>query len=105
MSEQEVQEKLDRVLEKESFVQKYVFQLLAIIFVAGGGWMTLDNVKALAEDNKEAIEQQEQDTGDVKEKLARIETTQEHIKDELEEQKELTQEVLREIRKLGEDRE
>lgn len=101
-TDKEVQEKLDMVLKSEQFWNKYIFQLIAIVFIAGGGWMTLSNVQALAEDNKDAIQEQERENDLITEKLARIEVTQQHIKDELDEQKELTKEVLEAIKELKE---
>ena len=101
-----VVEKLDKVLEKESFWHKYVLQLVIIIFVAGGGWVTLSNVEALAQENKVAIEQEKDSNAAIKQKLLEVEITQDFIQEKVEETKELSKEnsrkldeILKEIRK------
>lgn len=106
MDEQELERRLDKIQTAEQPLRKYGIQLLTLVFLAGGGWVTLDSVKAVAEENKEAIEAESQEADAVKEKLIRIEITQEHIKDDLEEAKELAEEnsdkldaILQELRK------
>lgn len=98
--------KVNDIHEREQFWQKYIFQIIIIIFMAGGGWITLSNVQALAEDNKEAIEEAKEEANDVTEKLARIETKQEYIQRDLEQAKEVARansekldRILEELRK------
>lgn len=92
------EKKLDKVVAAESFWQKYAIQLIMLVFIAGGGWVTLSEVKALAEENKEKIEQQEDADEDQKIRLTRIETRQEQLIRDVAEQKEISREILREIR-------
>jgi len=80
----ELERKIDTIAKAESPVQKYFIQLIMLVFVAGGGWMTLDSVKALAEENKEAIAEENKEVADIDKKLVRIETTQEQMKEQLE---------------------
>jgi len=90
-------EKLDRIVAAESPFQKYIVQLIVLIFIAGGGWVTLANVNALAEDNKQAIESEAQKTNEIDKKLIRIETTQEQMKKQLEQAARTAQENQRKL--------
>lgn len=85
MEDTEIIERISRIENAEKPIQKYVFQIITIAFLAGGGWLTLDSVQALAEDNKEAIEAEAKKTNDIDKKLIRIETTQEQMKRQLDE--------------------
>ena len=84
MEDKEINDRLRAIEKAEQPLQKYLFQLITIAFLAGGGWLTLDSVKAMAEDNEAAIEHETQKTNEIDKKLVRIETTQEQIKRELE---------------------
>jgi len=91
------QDKLDRIAAAESPFQKYIVQLIVLIFVAGGGWVTLSNVNALAEDNKQAIVDEAAKTNEIDKKLVRIETTQEQMKKQLEQAARTAQENQRKL--------
>jgi len=91
------QDKLDRIMAAESPFQKYIVQLIVLIFIAGGGWVTLANVNALAEDNKQAIESEANKTAEIDKKLVRIETTQEQMKKQLEQAARTAQENQRKL--------
>jgi septal ring factor EnvC (AmiA/AmiB activator) len=82
-----MEEKLDRIADAESPFQKYILQIVMLIFVAGGGWVTLSNIEAMAEDNKKKIEQQAQADHQVEKKLERIAERQESLKEDVEELK------------------
>lgn len=98
----EIQSSVNKIEKKEQFVQKYVFQLVTIIFLAGGGWMTLNNIQALAEENKASIEKvkQEEQARDSKSeyRLTRLETRQEEILKNQDEQNHKLDEILKELR-------
>lgn len=79
-----MERRLEAIENAEKPMQKYVLQLITIVFLAGGGWMTLNTVQALAEDNKEAITTETEKTNEIDKKLVRIETTQEQMKAQLE---------------------
>ena len=85
MEVKELDKRLTAIENAEKPVQKYIFQLITIVFLAGGGWITLDSVQALAEDNKEAISEEHTKSVEIDKKLVRIETTQEQMKKQLEE--------------------
>ena len=92
-------EQLNKVAKAEQPMQKYLIQLLTLIFLAGGGWVTLSNVNALAEDNKARIEEQESRDNEVEKKLVRIEVRQEQIKEDIKEMQETNRQILDEVRK------
>lgn len=91
------QGKLDRIAAAESPFQKYIIQLVLLVFVAGGGWVTLQSVTAMAEDNKQAIQDEAAKTNAIDKKLIRIETTQEQMKKQLEEAARTAQENQRKL--------
>lgn len=99
MDEQESRQ-LAMVAKAEQPFQKYFLQIVMIIFVAGGGWVTLSNIAALAEDNKEEIEATKEQAQVVENKLVRIETRQEQIIMDIAEQKVISEKILEELRKL-----
>jgi uncharacterized protein HemX len=80
----ELEHKIDTIVKAESPLQKYFIQLVMLVFLAGGGWITLASVQALAQENKEAIAQEHEDVAEIDKKLVRIETTQEQMKAQLE---------------------
>jgi len=82
----------------EAPLRRYFLQFIILVFIAGGAWITLDNVEAMAEDNRDKIELQEKRDDDVDKKLERITVTQEHIKEELDDQGEILDEILKELR-------
>ena len=92
-------EQLEKVAKAEQPIQKYLVQLLTLIFLAGGGWVTLSNVNALAEDNKARITEQEDRDNEVEKKLVRIEVRQEQIKEDIKEMQETNRQILDEVRK------
>jgi len=79
-----MERKIDSIAKAEQPMQKYLIQMITIVFLAGGGWMTLDSVKALAEENKAAISEEHEDVAEIDKKLVRIETKQEQMKAQLE---------------------
>jgi len=83
MEVKEIERRLAAIENAEKPLQKYILQLITIVFLAGGGWMTLNSVQALAEDNKEAITTEAEKTNEIDKKLVRIETTQEQMKAQL----------------------
>ena len=93
----ETEKRLERIENAEKPLQKYVFQIITIAFLAGGGWLTLDSVKALAEDNKEAIMAEHEKTNEIDKKLIRIETTQEQMRKQLEQAARTAQENQRKL--------
>lgn len=106
MSEERMERQVEEIHKKEQFWHKYVFQIILLIFVAGGGWVTLDNVQALAEENKQQIAKEKEDTNAIKEDIITIRVTQEYIKRDLELAKEVAKEnsdkldaILNELRK------
>jgi Tfp pilus assembly protein PilN len=80
----ELERKIDAIVKAESPLQKYFIQVVMLVFLAGGGWMTLDSVSALAQENKEAIAEEHEDVAEIDKKLVRIETKQEQMKAQLE---------------------
>ena len=93
----DIEKRLERIENAEKPLQKYVFQLITIAFLAGGGWLTLDSVKALAEDNKQSIEAEHEKTNEIDKKLIRIETTQEQMRKQLEQAARTAQENQRKL--------
>jgi hypothetical protein len=84
---------------KEETVYKFIWQIFIVIFLAGGGWVTLNNVEADVQENKELIDKQEKRDDGVDKKLERIETTQKHITTELDKQDAKLDAILEELRK------
>jgi len=94
-----IEKDLVDIRKHEAPLQRYFLQFIILVFLTGGGWMTLDSVKAMAEGNQNKIELQEKRDDEVDKKLERITVTQEHIKEELDEQDEKLDEILEELRK------
>ena len=92
-----LQDQIDYIAKRESPLQKYGFQILTLIFLAGGGWTTLQSVNALAEDNKQEIAKEVEKTNNIDKKLVRIETTQEQMKKQLEEAADTAKENQRKL--------
>ena len=102
----DIQKALDYIEKKESFIQKYGFQILTLVFLAGGGWVSLENIDAIAQDNKTKIERSAEREQDIKQELTAIKVRQEvmkedvsEIKDDLKETKETMQKILEEVKK------
>jgi outer membrane murein-binding lipoprotein Lpp len=89
--------KVDAIAKAESPLNKYLLQLITLVFLAGGGWMTLSNVQALADENKAKIEQAATSTATIEKKLVRIETTQEQMKQQLDEAAKTAKENARKL--------
>jgi hypothetical protein len=96
---QTIVDKVNDIHRSESFFHKYIFQIITLIFLAGGGWITLNNVEALAQDNKEQIEEDQEVTRGINEKVIRIETKQEAIENQVEENGDKLDQILEELRK------
>jgi len=94
-----IETELTDIKRHEQPLQRYFLQFIILVFLAGGGWMTLDSVKALADENKNKIELQEKRDDEVDKKLTRIETIQERVVVELDEQDKKLDEILEELRK------
>ena len=105
-----IEGQLDHLAKKESFFQKYVFQIVTIVFLAGTGWMTLDNVKAVADDNKARIEQVKEAQAAKNASDAVVAANQATIKEDIKEIKEhiadqdkKLDKILEEVRKAHRD--
>ena len=77
---------------------KHILQIAAIIFLAGGGWMTLSQVQAVAEENKEKIEIEIARSQEIEKKLVRIETKQELIAEDVDDVQDKLDTILEAIR-------
>jgi len=100
MSDNNIVQKIDRIAQSESFWHKYILQIVLIVFVAGGGWVTLSNVKALADENKSEIVAEKDRAQDIEKKLVRIETKQEALADDVDEVQEKLDKILEAVNKL-----
>ena len=106
MDDQELQAikaDLSEIKKSESFWSKYVFQIAIIVFIAGGGWMTLSNVAALAEDNKTEIVNEKTRAQEIEKKLVRIETKQERLAADVDEVQKKLDMILDAVRKIEKD--
>ncbi len=99
MSKETLEDKVDDIHKSESFFHKYVFQILTLVFLAGGGWMTLSTREDAVADNETKIEQNQQEAKDTKERLITLETNQKYIAEDVKETKEITQQILEELRR------
>jgi uncharacterized protein YoxC len=102
MDDQELQtmkSDLAEIKKSESFWHKYALQIAIIVFMAGGGWITLANVQALAEDNKTEIEKEQERAQEIEKKLVRIETKQEQIAEDVDEVQEKLDAILEAVRR------
>lgn len=95
-----IEKQLAEIKKAESPLNKYILQIITIVFLAGGGWMTLDGVQALAEDNAEKIEHEEKQLVEQDKKLIRIETRQEQMKEKLEEQDDKLDKIIEKLEEL-----
>ena len=77
---------------------KHILQIAAIIFLAGGGWMTLSQVQAVAEENKAKIELENARSQEIEKKLVRIETKQELIAEDVDDVQDKLDTILEAIR-------
>ena len=100
MSNESIERKVDKIVEAESFFNKYALQIIIMIFIAGGGWITLQNVDALAQENKESIEEEKARSQEIEKKLIRIETQQEQISKDVEENQQTLKAILNAVQKL-----
>lgn len=75
-------------------LNKYIWQLIVVIFLAGGGWITLSTVQAQTEENKKKIEEVEKVEANTEKRLERMEVTQEYIKKELDAQDKKLDKIL-----------
>lgn len=105
MTNETLERKVDKIVEAESFFNKYALQIVIMIFIAGGGWITLQNVDALAQENKESIEQEKSRAQEIEKKLVRIETQQEQISKDVEENQETLKAILNAVQKLNDKEE
>lgn len=101
-----IERDLETIKHAESPFRKYALQLITVVFLAGGGWVTIDKIDALAEENKEKVEKLEGEQRDDGERLIRIETKQEQTQDAIEEikaeqavQREKLDQILEELRR------
>ncbi len=94
--------KIDRIAKSESPLQKYGLQMLIIIFIAGGGWVNLSNVSALAQENKEEIEAEADRAQEIEKKLIRIEVKQEALAEDVDDVQETLDKILDAVKKLEE---
>jgi hypothetical protein len=85
-----IETKLDKVVTKESPFQKYILQLITLVFIAGGGWVTLDSLGDTVATNETKIEEQDIRDREIDRRIDRIDQNQEHMK---EGQDELKQDV------------
>jgi len=93
-----MEEKVDQIALAQGFWHKYLVQMIILVFVTGGGWVTLTNVKAMAEDNRARIEAATDTDDSMERRLIKMEVTQQQIRSEIQEQKQLTKEILQELR-------
>jgi len=100
MSDNNIVQKIDRIAQSESFWHKYILQIVLIVFVAGGGWVTLSNVQALADENKSEIVAEKVRAQDIEKKLVRIETKQEALADDVDKVQEKLDKILEAVNKL-----
>lgn len=96
-----MEQKVDKIASAESFFNKYVLQIALMVFIAGGGWITLENVDALAQENKEAISEEKERAQEIEKKLVRIEVKQEQISKELEENQQKLDAILQAVQKIN----
>ena len=96
-----MEQKVDKIAHAESFFNKYVLQIALMVFIAGGGWITLENVDALAQENKEAISEEKERAQEIEKKLVRIEVKQEQISKELEENQQKLDAILQAVQKIN----
>ena len=73
---------------------KHLLQVIAVVFLAGGGWMTLSQVQAIADDNRTKIEEEQERSQEIEKKLVRIETKQEQIAEDVDEVQEKLDTIL-----------
>lgn len=78
---------------------KYVWQIIVVVFLAGGGWVTMNSLADDVKENSARIEAKEERDDKVDQKLTKLATTQEHIKAELDKQGEKLDAILDELRK------
>jgi len=100
MSDNNIVQKIDRIAQSESFWHKYILQIVLIVFVAGGGWVTLSNVQALADENKTEILAEKDRAQDIEKKLVRIETKQEALAEDVDKVQEKLDKILEAVNKL-----
>ena len=85
---------------RAGFKMEWLLQIITIVFLAGGGFVTLDNVKALAEENKEDIAEDKKTVAAIEKKLVAIEVKQEDIKEDLEEQDKKLDKILEKLERI-----
>ena len=100
MPDNNIVQKIDRIAQSESFWHKYILQIVLIVFVAGGGWVTLSNVQALADENKSEIVAEKVRAQDIEKKLVRIETKQEALAEDVDKVQEKLDKILEAVNKL-----
>jgi hypothetical protein len=82
---------------RTSFKIEWVLQIVTIVFLIGVGWANISSIGALAEENKEKIEKEEETIQEIEKKLVAIEITQEDIKEDLEEQDKKLDKILEKL--------
>lgn len=78
-----IEQSLSKIESSEKPFQKYILQIITIVFLAGGGWVTLDTLAdglEAAEQKTEALEDKEAES---EKKIAVLEANQKHIKDKV----------------------
>jgi len=98
----DIQSSVHTIEKREQFWHKYVFQIITIVFVAGGLWANSLNVEALAEDNRKEITHVKVEAQNkeliLTDRLARLENTTDTLKKGQEAQQKLLEEILKELR-------
>ncbi len=99
----DVYELCAEIRRKEQFWQKYIFQIVTLAFLAGGVYLTVNNVQAQAEETKAKVEKLEQEASQkelaTQQRLTRLETRQDTIISNQEKQNLLLNEILKELKK------
>jgi peptidoglycan hydrolase CwlO-like protein len=88
---------------RKGFKIEWLLQIITLVFLVGVGYANLETVGALAEENKEKIEQEDQRSQEIEKKLVRIETRQERIAEDVDEVQDKLDAILTEVRKRNEE--
>jgi cell division protein FtsB len=78
-----IEEQLEDIGKAEKPLQKYGLQALTIVFIAGGGWATLDTLADAVEEQEAKVEAVAAREADDAKKIAVLEANQTHIKEKV----------------------
>lgn len=78
-----IEQSLQDIQKAEKPLQKYFLQIITIVFIAGGGWFTLDSLAEAVQAQEEVQEKLETKNAELDKKVAVLEANQSHIKDKV----------------------